>query len=125
MWRNWRLAILGGAMALGLLLTAGESASAQNLYGYNEYGLGNDYYYGFSTRDLQYRQSFRTSPVPPPPDFGPARPYFPHDVRVAGSNWYLFSPRYKAFPGWSGYNDTYPRGTGTEFFYIRPDYYFY
>lgn len=125
MWRSKSLAILGWAIAASLVLAADTSASAENLYGYNDYGVGDDYYYGFNNRDLEYRPKFPVSPTPPRPDFGPARPYFPHDVRVSGSQWHLFAPRYKAFPGWSGYNDTYPRGTGTEVFYIRPGYYFY
>lgn len=124
MWRSWSLTIFSGVMAANLLLTAGTSAVAENLFGYIDYGLG-DHYYGFNQRDLQYRPKFRASPTPPPPDFGPCCPYFPHDVRVSGSQWHLFSPRFKAFPGWSGYNDTYRRGTGTESFFIRSDYYFY
>ena len=125
MWRVWRTIIVGGVMAVGLLLVARTPARAEDLYGYRNYGLGNDYYGGqYYDRDLQYRPQFRTSPKPPPPDFGPSQPYFPHDFRVSGSKWYLFSPRFKAFPMWSGYNDTYPRGTGTEFFYIRPESYY-
>ncbi len=122
MWR-WSMALLIGMIAMSLLLTADSSTFGGDLYGYNDYGFSN-YYYGFNARDLQYRPQIRVQ-SPPPPNFGPASPYFPHDVRVSGSKWYLFSPRFKAFPGWSGYNDTYPRGTGTESFYIRPDYYFY
>lgn len=123
MWRSWSMALLIGMIAMSLLLTAGTSTFGGDLYGYNDYGFST-YYYGFDSRDLQYRPQIRV-PSTPPPNFGPACPYFPHDVRVSGSKWYLFSPRFKAFPRWSGYNDTYPRGTGTESFYIRPDYYFY
>jgi len=134
MWLRWILPLFCGAVAVGFWLVPATSSLAANdgyarhgdyygRYGYKDYGLGARYY-GDYDRDLVYRPRFHESPVPPPPDFGPALPYFPHDLRYSGAQWYLFSRRYKAFPKWSGYNDTYPRGTGTEVFFIRPDNYY-
>lgn len=86
---------------------------------------------GYDDEGILYRPYLQATPqpspvspsafTPPPPDFGPCCPFFPHDFRVSGAKWYLFSPTFKAFPVWSGYNDTYPRGTGTEFFFSRPE----
>jgi hypothetical protein len=115
MYRTWQNVRFGGLIAAVVLATTALPAMAQQYY---------------DDPDLQYRNlpprpeapapPAPPAPPPTPPGVGPACRDFPHDFRVSGAKWHLFSPTYKAFPVWSGYNDTYPRGTGSEYFFIRP-----